>query len=137
MSPADPGRSFGQVRLGTLEQQVMEQLWEQAELTIRELISRLGDEYAYTTIATVLKNLDRKGLVSHRRAGRSVQYRARHSRSEHAAQLMEHALSASNDRSASILRFVDGMQSRDLAMLRAYLDGHEASPPPEDGQEAP
>ncbi|WP_394215004.1 BlaI/MecI/CopY family transcriptional regulator [Brachybacterium vulturis] len=133
MSGTDASRPFQHVRLGTLEQQVMEQLWEHEELTIRELISGLGDHHAYTTIATVLSNLGRKDLVSGRRVGRSVRYRPRHPRSEHAARLMEQALSSSNDRSASILRFVQGMDERETALLREYLNGPDATGDPESG----
>ncbi|ASK66291.1 MarR family transcriptional regulator [Brachybacterium avium] len=133
MSGTEDSRPFQQVRLGTLEQQVMEQLWEHEELTIRELISGLGDHHAYTTIATVLSNLGRKDLVSGCRVGRSVRYRPRHPRSEHAARLMEQALSSSNDRSASILRFVKGMDDREAALLREYLNGHDGTGAPDPG----
>src|SRR5699024_12045888 len=51
---------LGPVPLGALERQVMEVLWDDGDLTVRELISALGDVHAYTTIATVLSNLDRK-----------------------------------------------------------------------------
>lgn len=133
MTRADSAEGFGQVRLGALEQQVMEALWEQQELTIREVIAHLGGHHAYTTIATVLTNLGRKDLVTGRRAGRSVRYRPRHPRSEHAARLMEQALSSSNDRSASILRFVEGMDEREATLLREFLDGRDATGAPETG----
>lgn len=140
MSGAENFRPFAQVRLGTLEQQVMDSLWECDELRTREVISLLGDHYAYTTIATVLSNLDRKELVTSRRAGRAVRFRPRHTRSEHAARLMSQALSASNDRSASILRFVEGMDTREMVLLREYLTdqtGSDAAGPPEPGPESP
>ena len=127
MTQTDSARSFDQVRLGPLEQQVMEALWERGELTIREVITHLGDHHAYTTIATVLTNLDRKEMITSRRAGRSVRFAPRHPRADYAAQLMSQALSASNDRGASILRFVDGMEARDVALLREYLGTEPSS----------
>lgn len=133
MSGARVSHPTEQVRLGSLEQQVMEQLWEHEELTIREVIVGLGDHHAYTTIATVLANLGRKDLVTDRRVGRSVRYRSRHPRSEHAARLMTQALSGSNDRSASILRFVEGMDERETALLREYLNSQDAGGAPEAG----
>src|SRR5699024_11492570 len=81
----------GPVPLGALERQVMEVLWVDGDLTVRELISALGDVHAYTAIATVLSNLDRKDMLRSRRDGRSVRYSPRHSRSMHAARAMEHA----------------------------------------------
>ena len=120
MNAVDPER-FEPVHLGALEQQVMDTLWDSGDRTIREVITALGDVHAYTTIATVLTNLDRKGMVRSRREGRSVRYGARHSRSTHAAHVMEHALSASKDRTASILQFVQGMEPADADLLREYL----------------
>ena len=46
MTRADSAEDFGQVRLGALEQQVMEALWEHQELTIREVIAHLGGHHA-------------------------------------------------------------------------------------------
>ncbi|WP_114906918.1 BlaI/MecI/CopY family transcriptional regulator [Ornithinimicrobium murale] len=109
-------------RLGALEAQVMDVLWDHGPVTVRQVINHLSGTPAYTTIATVLGNLDRKHLVSIIRQGRSTSYAARLSRQEHAAQLMSHVLDASRDRTASILHFVDTMAESDLALLRDHLD---------------
>lgn len=108
-------------RLGTLEQQVMESLWTHGASTIRELMGRLPKHPAYTTISTVLRNLDRKGMVVPVRERNAVRYQPRRSRDEHAAMLMKHAWSTSEDRHASILHFVEGMDPDDLALLREHL----------------
>ncbi|MEG3616721.1 BlaI/MecI/CopY family transcriptional regulator [Isoptericola haloaureus] len=110
-------------RLGTLESQVMDVLWTCGGCTIRNVIDRLDGRPAYTTIATVLGNLERKGFVEHVREGRSARYLPASTRSEHAAEVMEHALAASGDRAASILHFVEAMPESDRALLRDYLDG--------------
>lgn len=126
MSVEDAGpQQFAPVQLGALERQVMEALWDEGDLTIREVITALGDVHAYTTIATVMANLDRKAMAGSRREGRSVLYSPRHSRSVHAARAMEHALSASNDRTASILHFVQSMDPADVDLLRGYLQRHD------------
>ncbi|WP_211323371.1 BlaI/MecI/CopY family transcriptional regulator [Amycolatopsis palatopharyngis] len=109
------------LRLGALEAQVMDVLWDHGPATIREVIEHLPSEPAYTTIATVLSNLDRKHLVTITRQNRSTRYTARTNRHEHAAQLMEQVLQASRDRAASILQFVDSMPENDLDLLRDYL----------------
>src|SRR5699024_8201459 len=105
-------QQFAPVQLGALERQVMEALWDNSDLTIRDVITALGDVHAYTTIATVMTNLDRKAMVCSRREGRSVHYSPSHSRSEHAARAMEHALSASNDRTASKIGRASCRESR-------------------------
>lgn len=109
------------LRLGPLEAQVMDVLWVHGPGTVRKVISHLPSEPAYTTIATVLGNLGRKGLVNASRDHHSTQYAARLTRQQHEAQLMQQVLRASRDRAASILQFVDTMPESDLALLRDYL----------------
>lgn len=109
-------------RLGPLEEQVVHVLWDHGPSTVREIIDRLPTHPAYTTIATVLGNLARKGLVDSARDGRSVRWSSRMSRPERAAGLMHDALHAAGDREASILHFVESMSETDLALLRDYLD---------------
>jgi len=107
--------------LGSLEQHVMDALWDGGPLSIRDVITRLGEKHAYTTIATVLGNLDRKELVVSEREGRAVKYAARCTREQHTARLMEVALDTSRDRATAILHFVDSIDPHDLKLLRDYL----------------
>ncbi|PRB14133.1 BlaI/MecI/CopY family transcriptional regulator [Microbacterium sp. MYb62] len=118
----------GPLRLGPLEQQVMDALWDEGPLSIREVITHLGAKHAYTTIATVLGNLERKQVVLPQREGRAVKYAARCTRERHAARLMEEALATSHDRAATMLHFVDAIADGDLERLREYLARHEGRP---------
>lgn len=124
----EPQPRPGPASLGALEQQVIETLWDHGPLSVREVIAALGSDHAYTTIATVLSNLERKDMVISRREGRYVRHLPRRSRSEHAAQLMQHALSTSRDRTASILHFVEAMDEHDLSQLRRYLEAQRPAP---------
>lgn len=108
-------------RLGALESQVMDLLWDHGPSTIRGLIERLHGEPAYTTIATVLTNLQRKCMVETSKNGRSTMYEARSGREEHVASLMTHALGGSRDRAASILHFAESIPDSELDLLREYL----------------
>lgn len=117
-SSAEP---CGPLRLGALEQQVMDALWDDGPLSIRDVITRIGAKHAYTTIATVLGNLERKRLVTPERQARSVRYAARCTREMHAARLMEQALDTSHDRDTAILHFFDAIDDRELELLRDYL----------------
>lgn len=120
MTPSQ-GLRAGEVRLGPLEQKVMGVLWSHDPLTIREVIDALGNDPAYTTIATVLGNLERKGVVLTHRVGRTVLFRPAHEREEYTARQMQGLLSQTDDRAAVILRFVDHMSPEDLELLRAHL----------------
>lgn len=98
-------------------------LWSGEAFTVRSIMDRLPSNPAYTTIATVLGNLRKKELVCIRKEGHTSLYAACVSREDHAARIMEHAINASGDRTASILRFVDGMPEDDLRLLREHLFG--------------
>lgn len=106
----------------------MELLWDHGRLTIREVIDRLPQTPAYTTIATVLGNLERKEMVLRQRDGRTARYLPRRSRGEHAAWIMEFALASSDDRATSMLHFVEAISPSDLELLRSYLEAHEPEP---------
>lgn len=107
--------------LGPLERQVVEILWDHGPRTVRQVIDRLPTDPAYTTIATVLANLKRKGVVTTVHEGRSTQYVPTVSRADHDAAVMGGVLAASRDRSATILRFAESMSAADLGVLRDHL----------------
>jgi len=65
-------------RLGDLQLKIMKLLWPRPEATVAELHEQLQDEkeLAYTTVATILRKMEVRGLVKHRLEGRSFVYRA-------------------------------------------------------------
>ena len=63
-------------RVGDLQLQIMKILWERGEGTVAQVMEGLnGTELAYTTVATVLRKMEGRGLVTHRSEGRSFVYR--------------------------------------------------------------
>src|SRR5262245_34234057 len=67
-------------RLGDLQLRIMKVLWERSEATVAEVLDALDDadaSLAYTTIATMLRKMETRGLVAHRAEGRSFIYRAK------------------------------------------------------------
>ena len=65
-------------RLGSLQLKIMAALWQRGEATVADLHRDLGRRanLAYVTVATVLRRMETKGLVTHRNEGRSFLYRA-------------------------------------------------------------
>jgi BlaI family penicillinase repressor len=65
-------------RLGDLQLKIMQVLWEKTEATIAEVHEGLPAEtdLAYTTIATMLRKMESRGLVNHRLEERRFLYRA-------------------------------------------------------------
>jgi BlaI family transcriptional regulator, penicillinase repressor len=63
-------------RLGDLQLQILRILWERGEGTVADVLQNLaGAELAYTTIATMLRKMETRNLVTHRAEGRSFVYR--------------------------------------------------------------
>ncbi|HYD51255.1 MAG TPA: BlaI/MecI/CopY family transcriptional regulator [Gemmatimonadaceae bacterium] len=60
--------------LGDRELDVMGVLWELGSGTVAEVRERLADDLAYTTVLTILRNLEEKGFVTHEAEGRAHRY---------------------------------------------------------------
>jgi len=57
----------------------MKILWECGEATVGQVFELIGkeSELAYTTISTMLRKMEARGLISHRSEGRTFIYRAK------------------------------------------------------------
>jgi BlaI family penicillinase repressor len=66
------------LRLGELQLRILEVLWEKPDASVGDVHAALKPErdLAYTTIATMLRKMEARGLVTHREDGRSFLYRA-------------------------------------------------------------
>jgi BlaI family penicillinase repressor len=62
------------VTLGDRELDVMAVLWEMGSGTVGEVRERLPAKLAYTTVLTILRNLEAKEFVSHIEEGRAHRY---------------------------------------------------------------
>jgi predicted transcriptional regulator len=63
--------------LGTRELDVMRALWDLGSGTVAEVRAKLPVRLAYTTVLTILRNLEEKSYVSHVSEGRAHRYSAR------------------------------------------------------------
>lgn len=113
-------------RFGELEAAVMDRLWSRGEpATVREVLTDLSRELAYTTVQTVMDNLCRKGWLRREPDGRAYRYVPVAPREEYTARLLRDALEAGGDRAAALGRFVGQMSPEDAAALRAALAAYE------------
>jgi predicted transcriptional regulator len=75
-------------RLHELEAEVMEEVWQQGEVTVRDVMNALNvgaaKERAYTTYMTIMARLDGKRMLVRRRLGKTDCYRAILTRDEYA-----------------------------------------------------
>ena len=79
-------------RLGDLQLRIMKVLWESGPASVAEVKSRLGgDRLAYTTVATMLRKMEDRGLLRHFQKGRRFIYQPAVS-AEEVTQSMAHDL---------------------------------------------
>lgn len=64
------------ISLGSRESEVMDVLWQRGPSTVNEVLSGLGAKLAYTTVLTILQNLESKKCVRHSVEGRAHRYEA-------------------------------------------------------------
>ena len=63
------------IRLTKAEEQVMQILWEMDEAVVKDIVDRFDQpKPAYTTVATVLKVLEKKEFVSYKKIGNTYLY---------------------------------------------------------------
>ena len=68
----------GPRNLGELQLAILRALWERGEAAVTDVHESLADRgLALTTIATMLRKMEEKGLVAHRENGRQFLYRAK------------------------------------------------------------
>jgi len=80
-------------RLGDLQLRIMKVLWARGEATVAEVLDNLDDDdasLAYTTIATMLRKMETRGLVTHRIEGRPFIYKAKVAAEEVSRGLADH-----------------------------------------------
>jgi predicted transcriptional regulator len=64
-------------QLASLQLAIMRILWHREEATVadvRDLLAEGGRDLAYTTVATMLAKMERKGQVAHRALGKAFVY---------------------------------------------------------------
>ena len=63
--------------LGTLEARILEAVWQEEALTVRQMCDALGPDVHYKTVLTVANRMVEKGLLAREPAGdRAFRYRA-------------------------------------------------------------
>lgn len=61
-------------RLGDLQLEILQALWRSGPLGVADVQRQIGGDLAYTTVATMLRKMEHRGLVRHREEGRRYLY---------------------------------------------------------------
>jgi len=120
--------------LTELQLELLDVLWSQKEATVTEVRNALRDrrDLAGTTIATLLSRLEKKGVITHRVAGRQYVYRPLVSMAE----VRQSMVSALTDRlfKGDVAQLVNHLITEteitpgDLARVRALIAKKGKSP---------
>jgi predicted transcriptional regulator len=108
---------------GALETDVLRILWSaDRPLLPAEINDRLDAGYAYTSVATILTRLQKKGLVVRSPAGRAFVYEASVDEPDLAARRISELLDSSSDRVQVLSRFIGGLSAREARAVKALLE---------------
>ncbi len=111
--------------LGDRELDVMGVLWDLGSGTVSEVRDRLPADLAYTTVLTILRNLEAKELVDHTSEGKAHRYRPkvarRVARKSALSRIVDKLFHGSPEQLVAQLVEDESLSASDLKRLRAML----------------
>jgi predicted transcriptional regulator len=123
-----PNRKGGVQLFGPLETEIMRQVWQHEQVTVRQVHRALSRqrEIAYTTVMTTMSRLAEKGILKRTRQGMAYLYRAAMSRAEFDRMVVNAVLSGlmeTFDQAAidSFLEYLARERPEQLELLRKSL----------------
>ena len=118
--------------LGALEADVMDAVWERAEVSVRDVREALlpRKPYSFNTIMTIMNRLVEKGLLAKRRSGNAYAYRAKVEKEDFCRDVTRSVVNAlvSDGKFFQVNAFAEALQEcseGDLAELRRILNSEE------------
>ena len=111
--------------LGDRELDVMGVLWDLGSGTVSEVRDRLPADLAYTTVLTILRNLEAKEFVDHTAEGKAHRYRPkvarRVARKSALSRIVDKLFHGSPEQLVAQLVEDESLSANDLKRLRAML----------------
>ena len=101
-----------ELSLSPMEMDAMEALWNASESRVRDVVERLGNNRAYTTVMTALDRLFKRGLLDRRKSKHGFVYSPHLSGQEWARQSTRYLVS----------EMLAGSQASRQALLSAVVD---------------
>lgn len=68
------------LELARRERQIMDVIFQLGEATVSEVLQNLADPPSYSSVRTIIRQIESKGLLTHRQDGKRYVYRATQSR---------------------------------------------------------
>ncbi len=111
--------------LGDRELDVMGVLWDLGSGTVSEVRAKLPADLAYTTVLTILRNLEAKELVTHTAEGKAHRYRPRVARTaarrNALSRVLDKLFHGSPEQLIAQLVEDESLSATDLKRLRSLL----------------
>lgn len=112
---------------GELEARIMDVVWELGEPTVADVCERLGDDYHYKTVLTVMNRLVDKRVLTRRRIGRAYSYTPVESREAFLARVSRNVVEGllqdfGHLAIAQFVSAVDRIDPESLAELQALIE---------------
>ena len=108
-------------KLGPLEQQLLDALWQHKSATVRELLDRGNLKLAYTTVMTTLDRLYKKQLLERVAEGRAFRYSLRYTPEEiqraAAGEAIRQLLGSETSASLPLSCLVEAVSEHDAQLL--------------------
>ena len=85
-------RQYRQGALGARERQIMDAIYELGEASVADVLAKLTDPPTYSAVRTMIRLLEKKGLLQHRQMGTKYVYCPAHSREAAKRSALKHLM---------------------------------------------
>lgn len=115
-------------RLGRREREILDIVFRLEEASVGDVMGQMADPPAYDSVRTMLRLLERKGFVKHRRDGTKYIYRPTQSKSSARKSALSHLMatffanSVADTMAAALDLKSDDLNDEELARLQILID---------------
>jgi predicted transcriptional regulator len=109
-------------KLTHVEEETMQAVWRTGEGNVKAIIENLDEPTPYTTVASVIKNLEKKGYLSSRLVGNAYLYKPVVSEADYKKRFMGHVVKEYFDNSyTELVNFFVEQKNLSAKELKAIL----------------
>ena len=114
--------------LGRREREILEIVFRLGEASVGDVMEKMGEPPAYDSVRTMLRLLEQKGFVKHRKDGTRYVYRPTQSRSSASKSALSHLMatffanSVADTMAAAFDLRSDNLSDEEIARLQKLID---------------
>ena len=115
--------------LHRLDLEVMKEIWKRGQATVNDVLDNIDRKLAYTTIASTMKSLEKKGFLSYQVVGRTFLYKPLVKESEFShsmlSNLMERFFDNSAEKLVNTLLEVEQLDATEHERLQQLINNYQ------------